>query len=78
MEKALAGIVAITAVLFFVPLIGTLAGAFIGWVVGLFFADTIQAFLAALGIRAAGLALWQIGAALGFIGGFFRPAITLK
>lgn len=30
MEKALAGIVVIAAVLFFVPLIGTLAGAFSG------------------------------------------------
>ncbi|MEL4072252.1 hypothetical protein WKW50_19105 [Ochrobactrum sp. GPK 3] len=75
MEKALAGLVAIAAILFFAPLIGVLGGALVGWVVGLFFAETIHAFLAAVGINAAGLAMWQIGASLGFIGGFFRPAI---
>lgn len=75
MEKALAGLVAIAAILFFAPLIGVLGGAFVGWVVGLFFADTIYAFFAAVGINAAGLAMWQIGASLGFIGGFFRPSI---
>ncbi|NIH74449.1 positive regulator of sigma E activity [Ochrobactrum sp. P20RRXII] len=75
MEKALASLVAIAAILFFAPLIGVLGGAFVGWVVGLFFAETIHAFLAAVGIKAAGLAMWQIGASLGFIGGFLRPAI---
>ncbi|MBA8851229.1 positive regulator of sigma E activity [Ochrobactrum intermedium] len=75
MEKLSTIIVTAAAILFFAPLIGVLGGAFVGWVVGLFFAETIHAFLAAVGINAAGLAMWQIGASLGFIGGFFRPAI---
>lgn len=75
MEKALAGLVATAAILFFAPLIGVLGGAFVGWVVGLFFTETIHAFLTAVGINTAGFAMWQIGASLGFIGGFFRPAI---
>lgn len=75
MEKALAGLVTVAAILFFAPLIGVLFGAFSGWVVGFFFTETVQAFLAALGVNAGHLSLWQIGASLGFIGGFFRPTV---
>lgn len=75
MEKALAGLVTVAAILFFAPLIGVLFGAFSGWVVGFFFTETVQSFLAALGVNAGHLSLWQIGAALGFIGGFFRPTV---
>lgn len=59
------------AVMFFIMvLISTLVGCITGWVVGIFFGDTILAFLACLGIT--GFKMWQIGAALGFIGSFFR------
>ena len=54
------------------PLLGTLLGAFTGWVVGWFFSETILGFFALLGISAKGLAMWHIGASLGFIGGFFK------
>ena len=64
---ALAGLITF---LFFAPVLGVLIGAFSGWVVGLFFSQTILSFLAVLGIT--GFKMWQIGAALGFIGSFFR------
>ena len=75
--KALAilgGTVAVIALLLVLPLLGALGGAFSGWVVGWFFSETILGFLAALGIK--GLAMWQIGMSLGFIGGFFKAVQT--
>ena len=49
---------------------GTLVGAFIGWIVGLFFGNTILSFFASIGIE--GYTVAQLGAILGFVGGFFR------
>lgn len=60
------------------PLIGVLAGAFSGWVVGLFFGPTILRVLSAFAPETASLDLWQIGAALGFVGGFFKSSTTVK
>jgi hypothetical protein len=56
-------------------LIGTLAGALVGWVVGLLFSETILGIFAALGLK--GFAMWQIGAFLGFVGGFLRSSNVL-
>jgi len=68
------GVVAGTVgLLLLAPLIGVLFGALSGWVVGWFFSETILAFFAALGVK--GLAMWQIGAALGFVSGFLRPKV---
>lgn len=58
------------------PLIGFLSGAFSGWVVGLFFADTVLTFFSHLGIN--DLTMWQIGGSLGFIGGFFKTTVSSK
>ena len=55
------------------PLVGVLSGAFVGWAVSLFgFAPLILDFLRRIGVDTAGLELWQVGAALGFLGAFFR------
>lgn len=51
-------------------IIGTLFGAFSGWLIGLFFENTIIGILASLGIT--GFKMWQIGAFLGFVSGFFK------
>ena len=51
-------------------LASTITGAIIGWSVGLFLDGTILGIFAALGIS--GFKMWQIGAFLGFVGGFFR------
>lgn len=76
MGKVLAALAAVFAFTFFAPVIGVLFGAFSGWVVGIFFHDTIIGFLTRAGFDVTGFALWQIGASLGFIGSFFRGATT--
>lgn len=75
--KALAvlgGLALVAGLMFLAPLLGALGGAFSGWVVGWFFTETITTFVAALGIK--GLAMWQIGMGLGFVGGFFKSVQT--
>lgn len=64
--------------LFLAPLLGFVFGAFAGWIVGLFFEETIRTFMTAVGIDPTGLAMWQIGGSLGFIGGFFKTSVTAK
>ena len=51
-------------------------GALFGWVVGLFFGNTILGILAQIGIS--GISMWQFGAFLGFIASFFRNMITFN
>jgi hypothetical protein len=70
-------IIAVFAIMF-LPLIGTLAGAFIGWIVGLVFPETILSTLARFGVRTEGLQVWQLGACLGFVGAFFKTNVTKK
>ncbi len=67
---SLIGALAAGGILVLSVLVTTLGGLVIGWVVGWFFSETILSFLGQLGINH--LEMWQIGASLGFIGGFFR------
>lgn len=76
--KVVGGSVFVASFIFLVPILGVLFGAFAGWVVGLFFAETILGFLSRMGMDIAGLAMWQVGAALGFIGGFFKATLSTK
>jgi len=55
-------------------LLGTLVGIVVGWVVGWFFTPTILGIFAALGVE--GFAMWQIGAFMGFVGGFLKTSVT--
>lgn len=57
-------------------LLSTLAGALTGAIVGLFFSDTILSICAQLGVY--GVEVWQVGAFLGFVGGFFKAPVTIK
>ena len=67
-----AGLIAAVMLVFFTAF-GTLMGALSGWIVGWFFSDTILTFFSVLaGTNIAGLQMWEVGAALGFIGGFFK------
>jgi len=68
-----AGVLVLGLILILVP-IGTLLGAIAGWVVGWFFGDTILHVLAQGGLR--DISMWQLGAALGFIGGFLRTTVS--
>ncbi len=79
MEKvvlALGAVVLVAVVLFAAVLLGTVFGALGGWVVGLFFSETMLGIFAALGIK--GFAMWQIGAFLGFVGAFFKANVSTK
>ena len=59
------------AMFFITVVISTLIGAISGWVVGLFFGQSILAIFATIGVS--GFSMWQIGAFLGFVASFFRP-----
>ena len=75
MDKILAGAitaVAAVALVFFIILLTTLMGALVGWVVGLFFSETILGTLSRFGIDVVGLQMWQLGATLAFVGSFFK------
>lgn len=66
-------IVASTFLLIFLsPIINVFTGAFAGLIVSLVFNDTVLKGLSAFGVHTNDLTLWQIGATLGFVGGFFR------
>lgn len=73
MTKALLGLVLVLLSLMLLPVLGTVIGSFIGAVVGFFYPNTFAAVFTALGLQAvAALPLWQVGAFLGFVGGFFK------
>lgn len=57
---------------FIVPIVFVFCGAMSGLVVGLVFTPEILGFLSRLGMNTEGLTMWQLGAALGFIGSFFK------
>jgi len=64
-------ILAAIGVIFLGPVLGAFLGSLIGWIVGLFFGDTILHVLQAL-TGAEGVAMWQFGTFLGFVGGFMK------
>ena len=53
-----------------------LIGAISGWAVGLFFGDTILGILSQIGIY--GFSMWQVGAFMGFVAGFFTKLISFN
>lgn len=76
MEKIVASFLTVLAIAFIAPVAGVLIGSFTGWVVGLFFSETILSFLAKVGVDTAGLAVWQVGASMGFLGSFLRTTVN--
>ena len=74
--KAIVNLLLVALFMFLGCILGTLFGAFAGWVVGLIFGKTILSFFAAIGIT--GFKMWQIGASLGFIGGFFNSSTNVR
>jgi hypothetical protein len=64
------GLVAGLGLVFIGVLLGTMFGALAGWVVGLVFDQTLARVAMMLGVP--GTPAWQLGAMLGFLGGFFR------
>lgn len=69
------GVIALAAVLLLLAAVaGTLVGMAGGAIVAIWFNDPLQAALNALGVH--GVALWQLGGLLGFVGGFFRSSTS--
>lgn len=63
-------------VVFFIAILGTLFGAITGWLVGLAFSDSVLGVLSSLHVY--NVTMWQFGAFLGFVGGFFRQVATFN
>jgi len=74
------GFMAIGLVLFVILMVtlGTLFGGIAGWIVGLFFTDTIMGTMNRFGVDTMGMTMWQLGATLGFVGGFFKSTKVQK
>lgn len=71
------GVIALSLMgVFFFVVAGTLLGAVAGWIVGLFFGDTILGILAQLGVT--GISMWQFGAFMGFVGGFLKTKVSAE
>jgi hypothetical protein len=62
--------------LFFGCLFGAAVGAIAGAIVGFFFDSTMHLMAQALGIPDA--APYQLGAMIGFVGGFLRSSVDIK
>lgn len=58
------------------PIVSVLIGAFTGWVVGFAFPNTLD--IVSQTITHQVLPHWQLGAGLGFVGGFFRTTVKTK
>lgn len=79
MDKIIAlvfGVVFVVAMVLFFTTIATFFGAVGGMIVGWFFEDTIMSALRAFGVDTSTLSMWQLGAFLGFIGGYLRAVQT--
>lgn len=69
------GLVMLTIVM---VILGTFFGSVAGWIVGLFFTDTIMQTLNRIGVDTMGMTMWQLGATLGFVSGFFKSTKVQK
>lgn len=59
-------------------ILGTFFGGVAGWIVGMFFTDTIMQTLNRFGVDTVGMTMWQLGATLGFVSGFFKSTKVQK
>lgn len=77
---AILAAVFVVATLLFTVSISTIMGAATGWVVGLVFEHHIFRVVESFvdGFSMYHVRLWQIGATLGFISGFFRKTTIVK
>lgn len=66
--------ISISAIFFF-TIFAAFSGALSGWIIGLVFGNDILAVLGCLGIK--GVTMWQIGATVGWLGGFLKTNVTV-
>ena len=70
------GALGVGFMLFVGSILGTVFGAFGGWFVGLLFDETLALVANVFGVP--GTPPWQLGAMLGFVGGFLRTSVSAK
>lgn len=74
--EKLAGLLLFGMVIAFIsPIFAVFLGAAAGWIVGLCFEEEIMGFLSRIGVETVDMSMWQLGAALGFIGGFLKTTV---
>ena len=73
---AFLGVLGFGFTLFLASILGTVFGAMGGWFVGLLFDETLVLVADMFGIS--GTPAWQLGAILGFVGGFLRTSVSSK
>lgn len=73
--KIVAAFTTLAVVLFLSPLFGIAFGAFGGWVAGLIYPNTLHLLAHRLDLN---VEPWQLGAMLGFVGGFFKATLSTK
>lgn len=81
MGQAIAGAfmaVGLVMLIIVMVIFGTFFGGVAGWIVGLFFTDTIMQTLNRVGVDTMGMTMWQLGATLGFVSGFFKSTKVQK
>lgn len=76
LSKAMALLPMAIGAIFIAVLLGPVFGGLAGWVVGLLFESTILKVLAAFGVT--GIEVWELGAFMGFVGGFLKTTTTVK
>ena len=81
MGQAIAGAfmaVGLVMLIIVMVILGTFFGGVAGWIVGLFFTDTIMQTLNRIDVDTMGMTMWQLGATLGFVSGFFKSTEVQK
>ena len=81
MGQAIAGAfmaVGLVMLIIVMVILGTFFGGVAGWIVGLFFTDTIMTTLSRIGVDTLNMTMWQLGATLGFVSGFFKSTKVQK
>lgn len=81
MGQAIAGAfmaVGLVLLVIVMVILGTFFGGVAGWIVGMFFTDTIMQTLDRFGVDTGAMTMWQLGATLGFVSGFFKSIKVQK
>ena len=73
LSKAFGAVLLSVGGVFILIIIGTLMGGVAGWTVGLVFVDIMAELKSALGLDVTN---FELGAMLGFVGGFFRGKMS--
>lgn len=74
-SRIIGAAVAFAGMIVLIAPLNALLGAFAGWTVSLFWGDSILVTLRSVGLPPE-VTMWQLGAALGFVGAFLRTTVS--